>query len=107
MEQLDYNLLFRGFVGLGLDDVVSDRSVFSLNRDQPLSTDMAREFFGRVFYLAEWKCSISGDHVSGQTRINKTHASITDPESGLLKKGEFTEAQLGYITRPWLRTAMA
>lgn len=134
VEQLDYNLLFRWFVGLGMDDPVWDRTVFSINRDRLLCTDMAREFFRRVLYLAEWQGFVSDEHFSvdgtlieawashksfvpkdgsgpdrpsgrnpevnfkGEKRSNKTHASTTDPEAQLFKKGEFTEAKLRYMT---------
>lgn len=64
MEQLDYNLLFRWFVGLGVDDPVWDRTVFSINRDRLLGTDLAREFFNRVLYLAEWQGFVSDEHFS-------------------------------------------
>ncbi|MFO1387026.1 MAG: IS5 family transposase [Chitinivorax sp.] len=63
MEQLDYNLLFRWFVGLSMDEAVWDRTVFSINRDRLLCTDMGREFFQRVLYLAEWQ-SVSDEHFS-------------------------------------------
>jgi transposase len=45
MEQLNYNLLFRWFVGLNMDDPVWDVSVFSKNRDRLLQCDAARAFF--------------------------------------------------------------
>ena len=64
MEQLDYNLLFRWFVGLGMDDAVWDRTAFSINRDRLLCTDMGREFFQRVLYLAEWQGFVSDEHFS-------------------------------------------
>ena len=48
MEQLDYNLLFRWFVGLTMDDVVWDVTVFTKNRDRLLNQDIARSFFSRV-----------------------------------------------------------
>ena len=64
MEQLDYNLLFRWFVGLSIDDPVWDRTVFSINRDRLLGTDLAREFFNRVLYLAEWQGFVSDEHFS-------------------------------------------
>ena len=64
MEQLEYNLLVRWFVGLGMDDAVWDRTVFSINRDRLLCTDMAREFFSRVLQLAEWQGFISDEHFS-------------------------------------------
>jgi len=44
MEQLDYNLMFRWFVGLGIDDHVWDHSVYSKNRDRLLEADIARKF---------------------------------------------------------------
>ena len=46
MEQLQYNLLFRWFVGLGIDDPVWVPTVFSKNRDRLLNTDIARKFLG-------------------------------------------------------------
>ena len=64
IEQLDYNLLFRWFVGLKMDEAVWDRTVFSANRDRLLSTEMAREFFQRVLYLAEWQGLVSDEHFS-------------------------------------------
>ena len=64
MEQLDYNLLFRWFVGLSMDEAVWDRTVFSINRDRLLCTDMGREFFQRVLYLAEWQGFVSDEHFS-------------------------------------------
>jgi len=48
MEQLDYNLLFRGFVGLPMDEPVWAPTVFRKNRDRLLNQQIARSFFGRV-----------------------------------------------------------
>src|ERR1700710_678195 len=48
MEQLAYNLLFRWFVGLNMDDPVWDPTVFSKNRDRLLAADVAALFFQRV-----------------------------------------------------------
>ena len=45
MEQLGYNLLFRWFVGLNMDDPVWDATVFSKNRERMLKSDVARLFF--------------------------------------------------------------
>lgn len=64
MEQLDYNLLFRWFVGLGIDDPVWDASTFSANRERLLNQDMAREFFQRVLKLAQWQRLSSDEHFS-------------------------------------------
>ena len=48
MEQLNYNLLYRWFVGLGVDDAVWDHSVFSKNRDRLLEADVAAKFLAAV-----------------------------------------------------------
>ena len=48
MEQIDYNLLFRWFVGLGVDDPVWDHSTFSKNRDRLLDADVAAKFLAAV-----------------------------------------------------------
>jgi hypothetical protein len=45
MEQLDYNLLFRWFVGMAMDEKVWDHSVFSKNRDRLLNEEIAEDFF--------------------------------------------------------------
>jgi transposase len=45
MEQLDYNLLFRWFVGLSMDDPVWDHSTFSKNREGFIASDVATAFF--------------------------------------------------------------
>lgn len=75
MEQLDYNMLFRWFVGLGMDDPVWDRTVFSINRDRLLGTDLAREFFNRVLYLAEWQGFVSDEHFSVDGTLIEAWAS--------------------------------
>jgi transposase len=48
MEQINYNLLFRWFVGLGVDDAVWDHSTFSKNRDRLLGADVAAKFLAAV-----------------------------------------------------------
>ena len=48
VEQIDYNLLFRWFVGLGMDDVVWNHAVFSKNRDRLLTSEVAQRFFAEV-----------------------------------------------------------
>ena len=75
MEQLDYNLLFRWFVGLGMDAPVWDRTVFSINRDRLLSTEMAREFFRRVLQLAEWQGFVSDEHFRVEGSLIEAWAS--------------------------------
>jgi transposase len=48
VEQIDYNLLFRWFVGLGMDDSMWNHAVFSKNRDRLLTSDVAQRFFTEV-----------------------------------------------------------
>jgi transposase len=48
VEQIDYNLLFRWFVGLGMDDAVWNHAVFSKNRDRLLTSAVAQQFFAAV-----------------------------------------------------------
>ena len=48
VEQIDYNLLFRWFVGLGMDDAVWNHAVFSKNRDRLLNSEVAQRFFAEV-----------------------------------------------------------
>jgi transposase len=62
MEQLDYNLLFRWFVGLGMDDAVWVPTVFSKNRDRLLKGDVARQFFEQVLAQAREKGLTSDEH---------------------------------------------
>ncbi len=53
MEQLDYNLLFRWFLGLTMDDPICDPTVFTKNRDRLLAGDIAQAFFDAVLRQAE------------------------------------------------------
>ena len=62
MEQLDYNLLFRWFVGLSMDDAIWDATVFSKNRDRLLEGDIARAFFERVLCHARAQHLLSDEH---------------------------------------------
>src|SRR5579872_2281750 len=57
MEQLDYNLLFRWFVGLEMDEAVWNHAVFSKNRERLLNETVAREFFAAVLERAEGQLS--------------------------------------------------
>jgi transposase len=124
MEQMNYNLLFRWFIGLELDEPVWNHAVFSKNRERLLNQEVAREFFGRV--LAQAKPHMSDEHFTvdgtlieawasqksfqrkdggddqpgefrGQQRRNETHASKTDADSKLYRKGNGQEAKLGYL----------
>ena len=127
MEQLDYNLLFRWFVGLEIDDRVWDPTVYSKNRDRLLNQDMARRFFEQVKQQAvglmsdehftvdgtlmeAWAGQKSfqskdkgnggadgGKNFRGEQRRNNTHQSKTDPESRLYRKSSGQEARLSYL----------
>jgi transposase len=161
MEQLNYNLLFRWFVGLGIDDEVWDHSTYSKNRDRLLEADVAKKFLKAIIAHEKVAPLLSDDHFSvdgtlvnawaslksfvpkeppahdkvpppsdsgsqppavetgaeakaegagipttgrnedvdfrGQKRTNDTHASTTDPEARLFRKGQGKEARLSYM----------
>jgi transposase len=143
MERLEYDLLFRWFVGIGVDDQAWDHSVFSKNRDRLLEGDIASKFLAAVLAQPKVKKLLSADHFSGdgtlieawasmksvkpkacpgldpgdgsgnppaegggrnaeadfhgQKRTNDTHASTTDPEARLYKKGKGKEAKLCFM----------
>jgi len=129
MEQLDYNLLFRWFVGLPMDAEVWDATVFSKNRDRLLEGDIAARFMAAVLNQKRVRSLLSPEHFSvdgtlieawasmksfrpkddpdddppsdgssaggrnaernfkGEKRSNDTHASTTDPDARLYRKG--------------------
>jgi transposase len=62
MEQLDYNLLFRWFVGLGIDDAVWAPTTFTKNRDRLLDGDIAQAFFAAVLQHARTAALLSDEH---------------------------------------------
>jgi IS5 family transposase len=132
MEQLDYNLLFRWFVGLNMDDAVWDPTVFTKNRQRLLDGDVATAVLERVVEQARRRGLLSGEHFTvdgtlldawaglksfkrkgerprppddpgnptvnfhGEKRSNDTHASTTDPDARLARKGDTREAKLSY-----------
>jgi transposase len=125
MEQLDYNLLFRWFVGLELDDRVWVPTVFTKNRDRLLEGEIAEAFLAGVVREARRRRLLSDEHFTvdgtlleawasqksfqpkdgpptsganfrGGKRSNKTHASTTDPDARLARKGPGKEAKLCY-----------
>lgn len=130
MEQLNYNLLFRWFVGLNVDDPVWDHSTFSFNRDRLFDAQIAQRFFEHTVLLARMRNLVSDKHFSvdgtlleawashksfrpkdgsdgdsdgsdshGQERRNDTHASTTDPDARLMRKGKGKgkQAKLSYL----------
>jgi len=76
MEQLDYNLLFRWFVGLGVDDPVWDHSTFSKNRDRLLDADVAAKFLQAVLRHAKVKHFLSDEHFSVDGTLVEAWASL-------------------------------
>ena len=149
MEQLDYNLLFRWFVGLSMDAPVWDPTVFSKNRDRLIAGEIAARFLAAVLNQPRVKALISDEHFSvdgtlidawasmksfrpkddadddpdhgdpdhggaapvgrnpggrnternfkGEKRSNETHASTSDPDAKLYRKGNGRESRLCFM----------
>jgi transposase len=135
MEQLDYNLLFRWFVGLSMDAPVWDATVFSKNRDRLIEGEIAAKFLAAVLGQPRVKVLLSDDHFSvdgtlidawasmksfrprdegsdddappsgrnaqrdfkGEKRSNETHASTTDPDAKLYRKGNGQSSRLCFM----------
>jgi transposase len=75
MEQLDYNLLFRWFVGLGIDDAVWVPTTFTKNRDRLLGGDIAAAFFDAVLIHADTERLLSDDHFTVDGTLLEAWAS--------------------------------
>lgn len=137
IEQLDYNLLFRWFVGLSMDAPVWDATVYSKNRDRLIEGDVAARFLQALMQSGRVKTLLSDDHFSvdgtlidawasmksfrpkdedneeeppaggggrnaerdfrGQKRSNETHASTTDPDARLYRKGDGQSSRLCFM----------
>jgi transposase len=133
MEQIDYNMLFRWFVGLSMDDKVWDASVYSKNRERLMQADVARAFMSRLLNLPQVKGLLSSEHFSvdgtliaawasmksfqpkdgsgeppspgrngernfrKEKRSNETHASTTDPDARLFRKGDGQSSRLCFM----------
>jgi transposase len=76
MEQLDYNLLFRWFVGLSADDPVWDATTFCKNRDRLLDGDIAAKFFAGVLNLPQVRKLLSSEHFSVDGTLIEAWASM-------------------------------
>ena len=76
MEQLNYNLLFRWFVGLSVDDPVWVPTVFSKNRDRLLEGDIAAAFMDAVLNLPRVKALLSDEHFSVDGTLIEAWASM-------------------------------
>lgn len=76
MEQMDYNLMFRWFVGLGIDDAVWVPTVFTKNRNRLLTTDMARKVMAAILAHREVAPLLSDEHFSVDGTLIKAWASM-------------------------------
>ena len=141
VERLEFDMLFRWFVGLSIDEKVFDASTFSKNRDRLLTREIAQEFLSSLIGLPEVKGLLSAEHFSvdgtllkawasmksfrpknasgedpgngpsgppspgrnGEAdfrktrRSNATHASTTDKDARLYRKGAGQESRLAYL----------
>jgi transposase len=95
MEQLDFSLLFRWFVGLNMDDPIWDVTVFTKNRERLLARDIAEAFFAAVLKQARQRNLLSDEHFTvdgtlleawaGQKSFRRVDADQHSPTTG---KGE-------------------
>lgn len=76
MERLEYDLLFRWFVGIGVDDAAWDHSTFSKNRDRLLEGDIAAKFLAAVLARPKVKKLLSTDHFSVDGTLIEAWASM-------------------------------
>jgi transposase len=127
IEQLDYNLLFRWFVGLSPDAPVWHATSFTTNRERLQKADIFQKFMNTLLKHPKIEPLLSDEHFSvdgtlieawasqksfkpkdgsddsdgsnfhGQKRKNDTHASTTDPEARLYRKARGREARLSYM----------
>ena len=135
MEQLDYNLLFRWFVGLSMDERVWDATVYSKNRDRLVAGEVAAHFLQAVLQGERVRRLLSDEHFSvdgtlieawasmksfrpkeggdddapsaggrnaerdfrGERRSNETHASVTDADARLYRKGNGQSSRLCFM----------
>ncbi|MGH9477584.1 MAG: IS5 family transposase, partial [Terriglobales bacterium] len=133
VERIEYDLLFRWFVGLGIEDPVWDATTFTKNRDRLLAGDVAQQFLAAVLAQPKVKRLLSSEHFSvdgtlleawaslksfrpkdgsgdppgpgrngaqdfhGERRRNDTHASTTDADARLFRKGPGKEARLVFM----------
>jgi len=83
-EQLGYNMLYRWFVGLGMEDAAWDHSTYTQNRDRLIEHDVIRELFGRVMKQAEDAKLLSSEHFSVDGTLIRAWASIKSfvPKNG-------------------------
>jgi transposase len=107
MEQLDYNLLFRWFVGLAMDAAVWDVTVFTKNRERLIEGDIATKFMAAVLRQPRVTALLSDDHFSvdgtlieawaSMKSFRPKDASTTDPDARLTRKGPGQASKLAYM----------
>jgi transposase len=126
MEEMNYNLLFRWFVGLEMDDAVWDVTVFTKNRERLMAGEVAQKFFQAVVKQARVAGLLSDEHFTvdgtlieawanrrsfvekkepprrgsgarGRKLLRDTHESKTDPESRLFRRSRAAESRPSYL----------
>jgi transposase len=108
MERLEFDLLFRWFVGLGVDDPVWDASVFSKNRDRLLAGEVAQRFLAELLALPEVRRLLSSEHFSVDGTLIQAWASLKsfrrkdggDEPPGPGRNGERSSGARSGRTRP-------
>src|SRR3546814_12980465 len=88
MERIEFDLLFRWFVGLGVDEAVWDHSSFSTNRDRLLSGEIAAKFLRAILAQPKVKRLISSDHFSVDGTLIEAWESIKSLQMGRASCGE-------------------
>lgn len=125
-EQIEWNVAFRWFVGLDWDDDVFDHSTISVNRERIFGDGAVDAMLGETVRVAQSKGLLNSDRLvvdgtlikawashksfkakdgseddkpnfKGTKRSNETHASTTDPDARLIRKGKGQESMLAYI----------
>lgn len=76
MEEIDYSILFRWFIGLNLDEEVWDATTFTKNRDRLLEADVAQQFLAEVVEMARARSLVSDEHFSVDGTLLEAWASL-------------------------------
>jgi transposase len=126
MEEMNYNLLFRWFVGLEMDDAVWDVTVFTKNRERLMGGEVSQKFFQAVVKQAQTAGLLSDEHFTvdgtlieawasrrsfekkaeppqagtgarGRKLLRDTHESKTDPEARLFRRSRAAESRPSYL----------
>lgn len=76
VQHIDFNLLYRWFVGLNIEEAVWDHSTFSTNRDRLFTEHIAQRFFTEVLHIAKWRRLVSDEHFSVDGTLIEAWASM-------------------------------